>query len=195
MWAIIDIENKRVSKFVNGIQPQRSVRCEIVGGYPDLPEILVKSKAMTHELFIDKWLDECSREEIPSWELSGYCEVNFNIEPLSLDDAKEKVYEKLAEIRWQKETAGFEFGGMFVPTDREASLIIQSLPDAPISAYKLRNGVWLSDISLETVVALKEAHRAFVQAAFDWEKDETAKVSVMAGINEVAEYVRTNDLQ
>ena len=105
-----------------------------------------------------------------------------------VDSIKTEVYQAQKEERQQKQLGSFMAGELPVTLkDREDSLIISSLPESD-TRYKLGQGNWIT-LSAAEVIALKEAHRLHVQAAYDWEMGANAEVDALVTIDELAAYL------
>jgi len=108
----------------------------------------------------------------------------FTLKPVEF--IKAIFYEEHRKARYVLQIGSFVYDGQDILIgDRETSLIIASLPEVQTN-YKLSNGNWL-DLSPSDVVIFKEAHRAHVQGAFDWEKTESELVGAM-DIDELKAY-------
>lgn len=188
MWAEIDLKSKTVKRVINGRRGNFCLPVIDNSTYPTDPDIFKTTPEYRYVVNVSTWLDEV--EDKPNWRFAegDYVEQIARQDVLPLTQCKEQVYKMLAAKRWEMEVAGLDYNGVIIPTDRETSLIIGALPEAPISSFKIANGVWVTSFSTEQVVALKQAHRAFIQAAFDWEQEQTVLVKAM-GYTELVEYV------
>jgi len=180
MFAEIDLSTKKVKRIVNGIKPNGFYLPVVDNSiYPTDPDLFKATPNYEYAVNVETWLDEAELKADWSFSDDDYVEQIATQGIKSLDECKEEVYKVLADKRWAMENAGVEIDGLLIPTDRETSIIIAALPDAPVSSFKVSNGVWITSKTTEEVVAVKLAHRTFIQAAFDWEEAETALVIPM----------------
>ena len=107
----------------------------------------------------------------------------------SADEVKELILQQQKEKRQKMQLGSFMVGDMEVfLKDREDSLIISSLNETE-TRYKVGQGQWVT-LTPNDIVALKAAHHAHVQAAYDWEMTENEKVLAMNTLDELAEYFK-----
>lgn len=182
MYALVDVNKKRiVSAPTQGLKPKGFCLPVIDNNsYIDEPSLFKAEVKRSYVFHVEQWLDEA--EIKADWKFSDndFIELVLGEQTVKpLDQCKEEVYNVLAGKRWVMENAGVEIDGLLIPTDRETSIIIAALPDAPVSSFKVSNGVWITNKTTEEVIAVKLAHRTFIQDAFDWEEAETALVIPM----------------
>jgi hypothetical protein len=192
MIAEMNLQTRTIKRVINS---EGGLHCLPVidnSIYPTDPDLFKDEPTYSYIINVDTWLDEVAPELKAEWAFlpTDHVEQVAVQSIKSLAQCKEEVYKILAESRWVMETAGLTYDGMIIPTDRETSILIASRPDAAISAFKIANGVWILNKTQSEVVALKLLHISFIQAAFDWEHAETAKVAVMS-YNELVTYINT----
>ena len=105
-----------------------------------------------------------------------------------VDSIKQDIYKKQKLERQQKQLGSFMVGEMEVSLkDREDSLIIASLT-AKNRKFKVGQGKWATLTGVE-VQALKDAHEAHVQTAYDWEMQSNTDVDAILDHDGLAAYV------
>lgn len=166
------IENNKVVDIVTGLQPEGSIDIKVKWVVPvEYPESFYYSKTNHPQLSI------VGDEVHENWD--------FHLKPIDL--IKADIYAKQKTQRQEMQLGSFDFGGVTITLkDREDSLIISSLPEVD-TRYKVDQGVWATLTGVE-VAALKDAHRVHVQAAYDWEEAENAKVAVIDNYDSLSEY-------
>ena len=110
----------------------------------------------------------------------------------TLEEAKASASERLARWRLAAETAGFEFGGMLISTDRNSqNKITAAWISAKLdSAYTVPN--WkvgpFTFITLDnsTIITIGDAVRTYVQQCFNAEQEKSAAVAAASTIEDVA---------
>ena len=107
----------------------------------------------------------------------------------TIDEVKELILQQQKEKRQKMQLGSFMVGEMEIYLkDREDSLIISSLNETE-TRYKVGQGQWVT-LTPNDIIALKAAHHAHVQAAYDWEMTENEKVLAMNTLDELAEYFK-----
>ena len=192
MIAEMNLQTRTIKRVVNCMGGLHCLPVIDNSVYPTDPDLFKDEPTYSYIINVDTWLDEVTSELKAEWAFlpTDHVEQVAVQSIKSLAQCKEEVYKVLAESRWVMETAGLTYGTVTIPTDRETSIIIAAMPDTAISSFKISNGVWITNKTQSEVAALKLSHRNFIQAAFDWEHAETAKVAVMS-YNELVTYINT----
>lgn len=114
------------------------------------------------------------RQMIAEWELQGNVIPPYDPSPKTFAEAKEALFEKLSDIRYQKEVGGTTFQNVPLKTDRESTAIITAayitaLGDPTFTMnWKVANGVF-STLTAEHIIAVGTVIRNHVQACFNHE--------------------------
>ena len=107
----------------------------------------------------------------------------------SVISIKGELYQAQKAKRQLMQLGSFTVGGLTVTLkDREDSLIISSLAEEETS-YKVDQGEWVTLSGVE-VAAMKVAHRAHVQAAYDWEMSTNGNVAIINTHEELKAYIQ-----
>ncbi|WP_454917419.1 DUF4376 domain-containing protein [Xanthobacter sediminis] len=122
--------------------------------------------------------------------LAIYEEVTGASTP-TLESARADALAQLADRRWRAETGGIVVGGLPLPTDERAQLKITGAavaaerdPEMSIT-WKCTGGVWVT-LTAAQVLALADAVRAHVQAAFDREATLAGAITAAETVEAVA---------
>ena len=111
------------------------------------------------------------------------------IADFTLEQAKAKAMADMAARRYEVEVGGIEVNGMEVATDRDSQGLVlgaafaASMDPAYVVKWKTADG--FVDLDAATVIALAQAIRAHVQAAFDREAQVVALIDAAATVEEV----------
>jgi hypothetical protein len=190
MIAEMNLQTKTIKRVING---EGGLHCLPVidnSVYPTCPDLFKDEPTYSYVINVDTWLDEVSLELKSDWTFlpTDYVEKVAVQGLKSVEAVKTELYQSQKEERQKKQLGEFQFSGMAVVLkDREDSLIISSLPEAA-TRYKLGQGQWIT-LSIAQVVALKEAHRLHVQAAYDWEMNANADVDALTTLDEIEAYL------
>lgn len=111
----------------------------------------------------------------PFWTLTdSYACSSYSVIPRNLEEEKSELKDKVANLRWEKETSGttMTIQGKIVslPTDREKrSMILQAYQlGAEEIPWKFSDGTWLT-LSSEEFSEIVETIVAYVQSTFNEE--------------------------
>ena len=111
------------------------------------------------------------------------------IADFTLEQAKAKATADMAAKRYEVETGGMTVNGMAVSTDRDSQGLVlgaafaANLDPAYVVKWKTADG--FVDLDAATVIALAQAIRAHVQAAFDREAEVVALIDAATTVDEV----------
>lgn len=114
------------------------------------------------------------RQMIAEWEAEGNTIPSTNIPTETFAEAKEALFEKLSNIRFQHEVGGTIFQNVPLKTDRESTAIITAayitaLGDPEFTMnWKVANGVF-STLTAQHIIAVGTVIRNHVQACFNHE--------------------------
>ena len=167
------IKNGKVKHVINGLAPA------------DYVEVIQKWIAPTD--YPVSFYVTGSNEPIVSVEGDEVHE-NWNFILKSVEAIKDDIYDSQKLTRHKKQLGTFMVGELPVTlTDREDSMIISSLDNQPLR-FKTGRNQWMT-LTTPQVVALKAAHRAHVQDAYDWEMNGNAEVTALTTHDELLAYV------
>lgn len=110
---------------------------------------------------------------------------SFKLVDAPLDTAKTQLLERLADIRWQKETGGIELEGIKISTDRQsqamitqtvAGLNLTNATDNPITTVKFKSDSGFVELSAEQIAAIGIAVTRHVEACYAREQELASKI-------------------
>ena len=152
------------------------IKSVVVGLAPDDGVVIQQNWTQPEEYPSSFYVTETSQPLLSVVDGDVFEDWVFILKPL--DVIKADIYAAQKVKRQKMQLGSFDFGGTAITLkDREDSLIISSLPEVD-TRYKVAQGAWVTLTGAE-VAALKEAHRAHVQAAYDWEESANMAVHVL----------------
>jgi hypothetical protein len=148
------------------------------------------------ELDVPALQDRIERLDGPYWNFfEDRAEIYYVAGPLPLEFVKAKIKERIAEIRFNKETRGFQANVqntmVTIETSREArAVMLETASDMQAGdtvEWKFKEG-WFT-ITRAQMIAMRTASKNFVQSTFTWEKNKSAAIDAAVTLQELRDLI------
>lgn len=142
-----------------------------------------------------EWIDCANNTEV-GWVVANGAIIAPVPPQLTLPESKARKISELASFRYQKDTGGFSFYGQNIATDdRSKTLIIgarieaaESILNSQPFSINWKSGSGFVTLDAETIIAISDAMRVFVQSCFDTEKIHTEAILALNTVVDVQNY-------